>query len=282
MIPAPFDYVRAGTVAAAVQALSGSDDAKLLAGGHSLLPLMKLRLAYPELLVDIGRVDELKGVREEGARLVIGAATTHHQVQHDPLVARHCGVLSHVTSVVGDPQVRHRGTHGGSLAHGDAASDLPAVALALDAEFVVEGPAGRRTVPAAEFFVDYLETALASDEVLVEVSYPKLSQGARWRYEKFARSAQAWAIVGAVAVVIGDGAIERAHVGLTHMGTTPVRARATEDALAGVARDDESAIAAAADAAAEGTNPPSDLNADARYRHHLARVLTRRAVLGAG
>lgn len=281
MIPASFDYVRAGSVSEAVEALSSADDAKLLAGGHSLLPLMKLRLAYPETLVDIGRVEEMTGVREDGNRLVIGAATTHHHVVKSPLVAQHCGVIADVTATVGDPQVRHRGTHGGSLAHGDAASDMPAMALALGARFVVEGSGGRREITASDFFVDYLETALAVDEVLVEVSWPKLPDGARWNYQKFNRVAQGWAIVGALAVVAGNGSIDHAHIGLTNMGSTPVRASGVEQALAGIATDDAEAIAAACEQAAEGTSPPSDLNGDAAYRQHLARVLTRRAVTAA-
>ena len=278
MIPAPFDYVRVSSVEEAVQALGAADDAKLLAGGHSLLPLMKLRLAYPETLVDIGRVSEMTGVREDGDRLVIGAATTHHTVVTDPLVAQHCGVLAEVTATVGDPQVRHRGTHGGALAHGDAASDLPAAAVALGASFTVQGAPGRREVAAGDFFVDYLETALAEDEVLVEVSWPKLSSTARWSYQKFTRVAQAWAIVGALAVVDANGSISQARIGLTNMGSVPVRASGVEQALSGVASDDAGAIGAACEQAAEGTSPPEDLNADAAYRQHLARVLTTRAV----
>ena len=178
MIPATFDYVRVTSVADAVQALSSAEDAKLLAGGHSLLPLMKLRLAYPETLIDIGRVEEMKGVREDGNRLVIGAATTHYDVLSNPLVQQHCGVIADVTAKVGDPQVRHRGTHGGSLAHGDAASDMPAMALALNARFVAEGPNGRRDIKASDFFSDYLETALAPDEVLVRSFERALELGA--------------------------------------------------------------------------------------------------------
>jgi aerobic carbon-monoxide dehydrogenase medium subunit len=281
MIPAEFDYVRVSTVDDALEALSSTDDGKLLAGGHSLLPLMKLRLAYPETLIDIGRVEEMKGVREEGDRLVIGASTTHHDVVTNDLVRQHCGVVSDVTAKVGDPQVRHRGTHGGSLAHGDAASDMPGMALALGAEFVIAGPGGRRTVPASEFFVDYLMTAVGEDEVLVEVSWPKLAAGSRWNYQKFTRVTQGWAIVGALAVVSANGVINSAHIGLTNMGSTPVKASAVESALSGVASDDAGAIASACEAAAEGTNAPSDLNADPAYREHLARVLTKRAVTAA-
>ena len=281
MIPATFDYVRVTSVADAVQALSSAEDAKLLAGGHSLLPLMKLRLAYPETLIDIGRVEEMKGVREDGNRLVIGAATTHYDVLSNPLVQQHCGVIADVTAKVGDPQVRHRGTHGGSLAHCDAASDMPAMALALNARFVAEGPNGRRDIKASDFFSDYLETALAPDEVLVEVSWPKLPDGARWNYQKFTRVTQGWAIVGALAVVAGNGTIDHAHIGLTNMGSTPVRASGVEAALAGLDTGNTAAIDAACEQAAEGTSPPSDLNGDAAYRQHLARVLTRRAVRAA-
>ena len=282
MIPAEFSYVRPTSVGEAVEALSTADEAKVLAGGHSLLPLMKLRLAYPETLVDVSRIDALHGVREDGDRLVVGAATTHHDLTGDPLIGRHCGVLATVTSTIGDPSVRHRGTHGGALAHGDAASDLPAVALALDARFVAEGPGGRRTIDAADFFVDYLETALAADEVLVEVSWPRLPASATWNYQKFNRVAQAWATVGALAVVDrANGTIDHARIGLTHMGLVPVRPVAVEQALAGVATDDAGAVRAAADQAAEGTSPPDDANASADFRRHLARVLTRRAVQAA-
>jgi aerobic carbon-monoxide dehydrogenase medium subunit len=282
VIPAAFEYVRASTVEEAVAALAEhGDEAKLLAGGHSLLPIMKLRLAYPEVLVDIGRVDEMKGVCEDGDALVIGGATTHHDVLSNDLVRQHCPILADVTKMVGDPQVRHRGTIGGALAHGDAAGDLPAVARALDAQLVAQGPQGRRTIAAAEFFVDYLETALKPDEVLVEVRVPKLDGSWTGRYEKFSRVMQAWAIVGSCALVRRDnGTIAEARVGLTNMGTTPVRATATEQALAGAAAESE-AIAAAAAQAAEGTSPPGDLSAQPDYRRHLAQVLTRRALEGA-
>lgn len=281
MIPAEFDYVRARSVGDAVEALARhGDDAELLAGGHSLLPLMKLRLAVPEVVVDLGRVEELKGVRDNGSHLVIGATTPHADVLSDPRVREHCGLLAAATARVGDPQVRHRGTIGGSLAHGDPASDLPAVAVALGAELVAQGPAGRRTIAASDFFVDYLETALGDDEVLVEVRVPK-HDGWGHHYEKFTRAAQGWAIVGVAALVRReDGAIAEARVGLTHMASVPRRAEATEHALAGAAVD-EDAVAAAAAHAAEGTNPPDDINADPEYRRHLARVLTRRAVLAA-
>jgi aerobic carbon-monoxide dehydrogenase medium subunit len=275
MIPVAFEYVRAGTVDEAVSALAEhGDEAKVLAGGHSLLPLMKLRLADPAVLVDVGRIDELKGVREDGDALVIGATTTHHAVTHDDLVRRHVPVLAQTTATVGDPQVRHRGTLGGALAHGDAAGDLPAAVVALEAELVAQGPDGRRSIPAGEFFVDYLETALADDEVLTEVRIPKMD-GWSGHYEKFNRVAQAWAIVGSCALVRRDnGRITEARVALTNMGTTPVRARQVEQALTEAA----SGIADAAALAAEDTDPPGDLNAQPDYRRHLARVLTRRAL----
>lgn len=280
MIPASFDYVRAGSVDEAVAALGQhGDDAKVLAGGQSLIPLLRLRLSYPEVVVDVGRVTELRGVRDDGDHLVIGAMTTHDEVLRDPLVREHCGLLAEATATVADPAVRHRGTFGGALAHADPAGDLPAVALALDAELVVAGAGGRRTVAAADFFVDYLQTALAADEVLVEVRVPKLGAGWGYRYEKFHRVAQSWAIVGVAAVVHrSNGSISEARIGLTNMGSTPLRATATEQALAGA---DPSTIGDAAGHAADGTSPASDLNGAADYRQHLARVLTRRAVTAA-
>ncbi len=274
MIPAPFEYIRAGSVGEAVSALAQhGDEAKVLAGGHSLLPLMKLRFAAPSLLVDIGRIDALKGVREDGDGIVVGAATTHAAVMKDPLVLQHCPVLAHVTAGVGDPQVRHRGTLGGSLAHGDAAGDLPATALALDARLIVQGPNGQRTIEASDFFIDYLETALNPDEVLVEVAFPKLDSSWGYNYQKFTRVAQAWAIVGALAIARRTNGSVEASIGLTNMATVPVRGSATESALAS-----GSSIEDAAAQAAEGTDPPTDLNADPDYRQHLARVLTRRAL----
>lgn len=281
MIPAAFDYVRASSVDEAVSALAaGGDEAKVLSGGQSLIPLLRLRLAYPELLVDVGRVDEMRGVRAEGDRLVIGAATTYHDVVHDPLVAAHCPVIAAVAETVGDPQVRHRGTLGGGIAHADPAGDVATLALALDAVMYVAGPGGRREVAAADFFVDYLQTAVGPDEVLVAVSFPKLD-GWGHDYQKFARVAQAWALVGAVAVVRGEnGSIAEARVALTNMGSTPIRARGVEEALAG-ADATVDAIDVAAARATEGASPSSDLHAKADYREHLARVLTARAVRAA-
>jgi aerobic carbon-monoxide dehydrogenase medium subunit len=280
MIPPAFEYTRPATVDEAVGALvDAGDEAKVLAGGQSLLPLLRLRLAFPELVVDVGRIPELRGVREDGDTLAIGALTTHHDVVHDPLVRRHAGLLAAATATVADPAVRHRGTLGGSLAHADPAGDLPAVALALDAELVVAGPGGRRTIPAREFFVDYLQSALAPDELLVEVRIPK-TDGWGFHYEKFHAVAQSWAVVAVAALVRrDDGHIAEARIGLTNMGSTPLRAGAAERALSGA--DGPQAVARAAEAAAEGTRPSQDLSASPEYRQHLARVLTRRAVLTA-
>ncbi|MGY1750122.1 FAD binding domain-containing protein [Modestobacter sp. SYSU DS0511] len=282
MIPAPFAYARPTTVEEALQAIAdGGEDVKVLAGGQSLIPVMRLRLAAPETVVDLTRVPELRGVREEGDGLVIGAMTTHADVLTDPLLARYGRLVVQATETVADRQVRRRGTFGGALAHADPAGDLPAVALALDAEFVLAGPSGRRTVAAADFFVDYLTTALDDGELLVEVRIPKLGEEWGVRYEKFNRVAQAWSIVAvATAVRREGGRITEARIGLTNMGPTPLRARATEAALVGVDVSLETVTAAAAQAA-EGTSPSSDLNAQADYRQHLATVLTRRAVAAA-
>jgi carbon-monoxide dehydrogenase medium subunit len=284
MIPASFDYARPDSVDGALAALvGGGEDAKVIAGGQSLVPLLRLRLAYPSLLVDLGGVAELRGVRDDGDALVIGAMTTHYDVMTSPLVREYAGLLAAATGTVADPAVRHRGTFGGSLAHGDPAGDLPAVALAYGAQMVIAGAGGRRTVASADFFRDYLQTAVGPAEVLVEVRVPKLGAGWGFHYEKFHRAAQAWALVGVAALVQrSNGSIAQARVGLTNMGTTPVRASATEAALAGVDAS-PAAVAAAAAHAAEGTHPSSDLHAQADYREHLARVLTRRAVaLAAG
>jgi carbon-monoxide dehydrogenase medium subunit len=282
VIPAPFAYARPTTVEEALQAVaSGGEDVKVLAGGQSLIPVMRLRLAAPETVVDLTRVGELRGVRDDGDAIVIGAMTTHSDVLADPLIRQHAPLIAEATETVADRQVRHRGTFGGALAHADPAGDLPAVALALDAEFVLAGPNGRRTVPAADFFVDYLTTALEEGELLVEVRIPKLSGSWGMHYEKFNRVAQAWSIVAvAAAVRREDGRIAEARIGLTNMGPTPLRATATEQALAGAEATDE-AISAAAQHAAEGTSPSSDLNAQADYRQHLVQVLTRRAVTAA-
>jgi aerobic carbon-monoxide dehydrogenase medium subunit len=282
VIPAPFQYARPTTVDEALQAIAaGGEDVKVLAGGQSLIPVMRLRLAAPSTVVDLTRVTELRGVREEGDALVIGAMTTHSDVIDDPLIRQYAPLIAEATETVADRQVRHRGTFGGALAHADPAGDLPAVALALDAEFVIAGASGRRTVPARDFFVDYLTTALEEGELLVEIRVPKLSGSWGMHYEKFNRVAQAWSIVAVAAAVRREnGHIAEARIGLTNMGPTPLRATAAEQALAGVAATAE-AIAEAAGHAAEGTSPSSDLNAQADYREHLAQVLTRRAVTAA-
>lgn len=277
MIPAAFEYLAPTSIDDAVRALAEhGEDAKVLAGGHSLLPLMKLRFAVPTAVVDIGGIAELRGVSDAGDHLHIGAGTTHHEVMHHPLVLEHCGLLADATSTVGDAQVRHRGTIGGANAHGDSAGDLPAVMRAVDATFVAQGPNGRRDIPAADFFSGYFETALDPGEVLVAVQVPKYDSTWGHAYEKFNRVAQAWAVVGVAAMVRRDnGSIAEARVGLTNMGPVPVRASATEEALAGA---DPDSISDAAGHAADGTEPPSDLGAQPDYREHLARVLTGRAL----
>jgi carbon-monoxide dehydrogenase medium subunit len=268
VIPAPFEYVRAASVDEALAALAEhGDEAKLLAGGMSLLPLMKLRLARPSVLVDVGRLRDLSYVRDAGDHLAIGALTRHRDLETSELLGRQCGVLQAVAAEVGDNQVRHRGTIGGSVAHGDPASDLPATLLALDATFVAHGPSGERTLAAAELFEGFLETALAPEELLTEVRVPKTG-GSGFSYQKFNRRAQDWAIVGAVAVQNGT-----TRVALVNMGSTPLRAHAVEAALASGASIEDAAVKAA-----ENTDPPSDLNATPEFREHLARVLVRRAL----
>jgi carbon-monoxide dehydrogenase medium subunit len=281
VIPSAFDYVAATSVEEAIQALSeGGDDAKVLAGGQSLIPVLRLRLAAPTVVVDLSKISELRGVREDGDAIVVGAMTTHHDVINDPLVREHAALLALATQTVGDPQIRHRGTLGGALVHADPAGDLLAPAVALDAEMVIAGPGGRRTVPAAEFFVDLFTTAVQPDELLVEVRIPKKT-GWGAHYEKFQRVAQAWSIVAVAAVVRTEGgSIAEARVALTNMATTPVRATGVEQALVGQPATAET-IRAAAEHATEGTSPMSDGNADADYREHLAQVLTGRAVAAA-
>jgi carbon-monoxide dehydrogenase medium subunit len=281
VIPAAFDYVAPTSVDEAVRALAaGGEDAKVMAGGQSLIPVLRMRLAVPTLVVDLSGLTELTGVHDDGDSLRIGAMTTHHEVQRDPLVREHARLLRLATDTVADPQVRHRGTFGGALAHADPAGDLLASALALDAVMVCTGPGGTREIAAAEFFVDYFTTALAPDELLTHVKVPKLT-GWGAHYEKFNRVAQAWAIVAvAAAVRVSDGRITDARVALTNMGPTPVRARGVEEALVGQPSTAE-AITTAATRAAEGTDPPTDGNADVEYRSHLARVLTERAVTAA-
>ena len=259
---------------------SAGDDVKLMAGGQSLLPVLRMRLNAPDVVIDLGRIDSLRGIRDDGDAIVIGALTTHSDVVTDDLVRQHALLLSKAAAEVADNQIRHRGTFGGSCAHADPAGDMGPAALALDAQFVIAGSGGTRTVSAQDFFVDLFETALGEDEILTEVRVPKHT-GWGAHYEKFVRVQHQWPIVAVAATVKADGGtISEAKVGLTNMGSTPLRASATEAALAGVAAT-EDGVRAAADQAADGTNPPSDLNGDADYRRHLATVLTRRAVLEA-
>jgi carbon-monoxide dehydrogenase medium subunit len=270
MIPASFEYRRAASVDEALGWLAEDPDStKLLAGGHSLLPLMKLRLATPGVLVDVGRVPGLSYVRDAGDHVAIGSLTRHRDLEVSEVARTSVPLLAHVAGQVGDPQVRHRGTIGGSLAHGDPASDLPAAVLALDATMVAEGPRGRREIAATDFFRGFLETALEPDEMLTEIRVRKAPNG--WAFQKFNRRAQDWAIVGVAAVLDGDP-----RVALVNMGSTTVRARATEEALAAGAETSEAAARAA-----EGLEPPSDLHASAEYRRHLATVLVRRALVEA-
>ena len=273
MIPAPFDYEVADSVEHAVELLGEREDTKLLAGGHSLIPLMRLRFARPAVLIDLGRLDSLRYVRDTGEQLAIGALARHNDLKHDPLLQEHCPLVSYTAGLIGDPQVRHRGTIGGSIAHGDPASDLPAVLLALDADLVLQGPDGQRTVPAGAFFRGVFETALGPQDVLTEIRVPKLGPSG-WSYLKFTRRAQDWATVGVAAVVRrSNGTIEERAIALTNMGPTPVRARAAEEALR-TAGD----VDAAAEAVAAESDPPSDTSGSADYRRHLATVLTRRAL----
>lgn len=271
MIPAPFDYVLAEHPDHAIELLGKREDAKLIAGGHSLLPAMKLRIARPALLVDVGRIADLSYVREEGDTIAIGALTRYKDLAESPALRESCAIVAHTAGQVGDPQVRHRGTIGGSLAHGDPASDLPAVILALHGEMVARGPEGDRAIPALEFFTGVFQTALAPNEMLVEIRVQKLN-GAGWSYTKMSRRAQDWATVAVAAVTRSHGALPTT-IALTNMGATPLRATAAEDVLAGGGTN--------ADAAAvgdEGTEPSSDHAASADFRRHLARVLTLRAL----
>jgi carbon-monoxide dehydrogenase medium subunit len=281
MIPAQFDYLAPTSVEEALAALAEhGDDAKILAGGQSLLPVLRMRLNAPEVVIDLGRIDALRGVRDDGDAIVIGAMTQHAVVAEDPLVAQHAALITKAVEHLADAQIRHRGTFGGALAHADPAGDLGAPALALGAQFVIAGSGGTRTVAADDFFVDLFETAIGEDEILTEVRVPKHT-GWGAHYEKFVRVAHQWPIVAvAAAVRVDGGTIAEARVGLTNMGSTPLRARGVEEALAGQPATDE-AVRAAAARATEGTNPPSDLNGEAAYRSHLATVLTRRAVLAA-
>ena len=275
MIPSAFDYVAPTTVDDAVRALSeAGEDAKVLAGGHSLLPLMKLRLAAPSLLVDLRRVPGLEGIERANGAFRIGAMTRHHAVATHADV----GLAATVAATIADPQVRHRGTIGGSIAHGDPASDMPAVMLAAEGTMTIRGAGGEREVAAGDFFQDYLTTAVAEGEILTSLTLPALD-GYGHAYRKFNRRREDWAMVAVCALVkkAGDGSCEDVRIGLTHMGNVPLRATAAEAALRGGALDAAS-IAAAAEQAAEGTEPPGDLNASPDYKRHLARVLTRRAL----
>lgn len=270
MIPAAFDYEVADSAAHAVELLSRhGDEAKLLAGGHSLIPMMRYRLATPSVLVDVGRLDDLRYIERRNGSVAVGALTRHSELEHSSVLAEHCPLLAAVAAEVGDPAVRHRGTLGGTLAHADPASDLPAAVLALGGVLVARGPNGEREIAAADFFAGWFESALAPDEMLLEVRVPVSTGG--WNYQKFNRRAQDWAIVGAAVAGGGSG------VALVNMGSTPIRAAAVEQALA-----DGASAADAAALASEGLDPPADLNADADFRRHLARVLTRRALTAAG
>jgi carbon-monoxide dehydrogenase medium subunit len=274
MIPAEFDYTAPESLQDAIKAIiDGGEDAKFLAGGHSLIPLMKLRLAAPSLLVDLRKVPGLHGVERQNGHWRVGALTPHSVLEHSPEL----GVASVVAATIADPQVRHRGTVGGSLVHGDSASDLPAAMLITEAEVTLQGPDGQRTVAAADLFQDYLTTSVKPDEVLTEIRIPVLD-GWGYSYHKFSRRSEDWAMVGVCAVVKStDGTCEDVRIGLTNMGSVPLRATAAEDALRGQELSDEN-IAKAAEQAAEGTSPPADLNATAEYKQHLARVLTKRAI----
>jgi aerobic carbon-monoxide dehydrogenase medium subunit len=282
MIPSKFDYTRPGSVDEAIRALAAvCEDAKVIAGGQSLVPLLRLRLAFPDVLVDVGGLDDLRGVRDEGSTLWIGALTTVHELTRNAVIAEHCGLLAQAAGTVADPAVRHRGTLGGSVAHADPAADLPAVVLALDATVLARGPGGEREIRAGEFFVDYLTTTLDPGEILTGIRVPKLGPGWGYRYQKFHRTAQAWAIVGVAALVRrADGHVAEARVGLANMASVPVRAGATEAAAAG-AQASLDALRSAAERADEGTQPPADLHGAPDYRRHLARVLTARALAGA-
>lgn len=281
MIPATFEHTAPSTIEEVVRALAeGSDETQLLAGGQSLLPVLKLRMADPDLLVDLGRVAGLREIREDGDELVIGAMATHNAVAGHPLVAEHAGVLAQAAASVADPQIRYRGTIGGSLAHADPAGDIAPAVLALEGSLELTGPEGTRTVAAGDFFADYFTTALAEGEVLTAVRVPKHT-GWGMHYEKFSQVAQSWAIVAVAAVAeVRDGQLATVRLGMSNMGSTPLRARAAEEALAGAAVD-VTAIESAAARAGEGTEPPTDASGTAEYRRDLAGVLAGRAVAAA-
>lgn len=277
MIPMSFDYEVAESVDHAIELLGQhGEDSKLIAGGHSLIPLMRLRLAAPTVLIDLGRLDDLRYVRDDGDHLAVGAMTRHRDLLYNDLVREHCGILGYTAGLLGDPSVQHRGTLGGTLSHGDASGDMPSVITALEGELVVKGPDGERTIKATDFFQDFLMTALEPQEVVTEIRVPKLGSNTGWSYKKFSRRSQDWAIVGVAAVVEkSNGGIGSARIGLTSMGSTPIRATAVEEALSGASPD---AVAEASQSADEGTSPATDDAASAEFRRHLARVWTRRAV----
>ena len=279
MIPSSFEYVAPTSVEDALAALAeAGDEGKVLAGGQSLLPVLRMRLNAPEKVIDLGRVEGLRGIREDGDTIVIGAMTTHDEVANSELVKEHAALLAKATAEVADPQIRHRGTLGGAIVHADPAGDLGAPVLALDAEMVIAGPGGERTVAAKDFFTDLFETAVGDGELLTAIRIPKHT-GWGAHYEKFVRVAHQWSIVGVAATVKADGGtISEAKIRLTNMGSTPLRAASVEAALAGKSASD---VADVCSSAADGTNPPSDLNGDADYRRHLATVLTSRAVAAA-
>ncbi len=280
MIPAKFDYLAPTSVQDALAALAGSDDAKVIAGGQSLLPVLRMRLNAPDLIVDIGEIDTLKSIVDEGDSVLIGAMVPYYRILADPLVQGGLKLLHQAITEVADPQIRHRGTLGGALVHADPAGDCGAPVLALDAELVIAGQGGERTVPVAEFFQDLFETSVGEDELLTHIRIPKYD-GWGTHYEKFVRVAHQWPIVAVAAAVKSEGGtISEARIGLVNMGSTPLRATATEQALVGQPATADG-VREACEHAADGTNPPSDLNGDADYRRHLAKVLVRRAVLAA-
>ncbi|MDP9485591.1 MAG: xanthine dehydrogenase family protein subunit M [Actinomycetota bacterium] len=277
MIPVAFDYEVAESVDHAIELLGQyGDESKLLAGGHSLIPIMRLRLAAPSVLIDLGRLENLRYVRDGGDHLKIGALTRHRDLAFNDMVAEHCGIVGYTAGLLGDPSVQHRGTIGGTLSHGDASGDMPSVITALEGSIVIQGPNGERVVKAADFFQDYMVTDLGEQEVVTEVRVPKLGQNTGWSYKKFARRSQDWAMVGVAAVVErSNGSIGSARIALTAMGATPIRATSVEQALSGASPD---AVVEAAQSADEGTSPASDAAASAEFRRHLARVWTQRAV----
>jgi len=280
VIPAAFDYKAPTSVEEALAALAEADDAKVIAGGQSLLPVLRMRLNAPEVLVDLGGIDSLRGIREDGDQIVVGAMTTYQAILDDALVHEHLALLGKATETVADPQIRHRGTVGGALSHADPAGDLGATALALDATMVITGSGGDRDVPASEFFTGLFETAVGDDELLTAIRFPKHT-GWGAHYEKFVRVSHQWSIVAVAATVRAEGGkIQEAKLGLTNMSDRPLRATGVEQALVG-AQASEDTVRGAAASAADGTNPPSDLNGDADYRRSIVPVLTRRAVLAA-